>query len=176
MMKKSKWAVTLLMLLCFSGLSKAQTADQMIKEWERAKTYTRHYLDAMPEANYSFKPTPESRTFAEHMLHLTDANFELAPLAGGLKSPYPDGAALKNPDKSKPTTIKMVMEGYDFVIANIRNIKPDQFQDSIKVFGKYTMTKGTLLNKIFEHQTHHRGQTTVYFRLKGLKPPDEELF
>lgn len=175
-MKKIKWGLTFLMLVLLTNAVKAQSADQLIKDWERAKLYTRHYLDAMPEENYAFKPTPESRTFAEHMLHFTDANFELAPLAGGLKSPIAVGAASKSPDKSKAATIKIVMAGYDFVIDNIKNMKPDQFQDSVKVFDKYSMTKGILLNKIFEHQTHHRGQTTVYFRLKGLTPPNEELF
>jgi uncharacterized damage-inducible protein DinB len=175
-MKKIKWVFTFLTLLLFASAAKAQSADQLIKDWERAKLYTRHYLDAMPEENYAFKPTPESQTFAEHMLHFTDANYELAPLAGGLKSPIAVGAASKSPDKSKAATIKMVMAGYDFVIDNIKNLKPEQFQDTIKLFDKYSMTKGTLFNKIFEHQTHHRGQTTVYFRLKGVKPPDEELF
>jgi len=165
-----------LMLVSLASVTKAQNADQMIKDWERAKTYTRHYLDAMPEDGYSFKPTPEMRTFAEHMLHFTDANYELASLAGGLKSPIAPGAAVKSVDKSKAATIEMVMAGYDFVISNIKNMKPEQFQDTVKVFDKYVMTKAALLNKIFEHQTHHRGQTTVYFHLKGIKPPNEELF
>lgn len=175
-MKKIKKILFFLIVVTLAPVAKAQDAGQMIKDWERAKTYTMHYLEAMPEDGYAFKPAPETRTFAEHMLHLTDANFELAPLAGGIKSPVEPGAAGKIVDKSKAATIKMVMAGYDFVISNIRNMKPDQFQDSIKVLDKYVMTKATLLNKIFEHQTHHRGQTTVYFRLKGIKPPNEELF
>jgi uncharacterized damage-inducible protein DinB len=32
------------------------------------------------------------------------------------------------------------------------------------------------ITKAFEHQTHHRGQTTVYIRLAGAKPPQEKLF
>jgi uncharacterized damage-inducible protein DinB len=172
-MRKIILSAALFMLVM---LAKAQSSEQMIKDWERAKTYTLHYLQAMPEENYSFKPAPDTRTFAEHMLHFTDANYELAPLAGGLKSPIEPGAASKSADKSKATTIKTVMAGYDFVISNIKNMKPEQFQDTVKVFDKYVMTKATLLNKIFEHQTHHIGQTTMYFRLKGLTPPNEELF
>jgi uncharacterized damage-inducible protein DinB len=172
----------ILSLIAFLGLAflsdsvKAQTADQMIKDWERAKAYTMVYLDSMPESGYAFKPTPEMRTFAEQMLHLTDANYELAPLAGGIKSPIAPGAAGKSFDKSKSATIKMVMAGYDFVIANIKNMTTQQLQERIKVFDKYEMTKGTLLDKLFEHQTHHRGQTTVYFHLLGIKPPDQQLF
>nr|WP_324497299.1 DinB family protein [Haliscomenobacter sp.] len=30
--------------------------------------------------------------------------------------------------------------------------------------------------KAFEYQTHHRGQTTIYIRLLGIKPPNEKLF
>ncbi|MEO6979044.1 MAG: DinB family protein [Mucilaginibacter sp.] len=175
-MKKITKLFTLLLMVLLAGVAKSQDAGQMIKDWERAKNYTKHYLEAMPEEGYAFKPSPEMRTFAEHMLHFTDADYELAPLAGGLRSPIAPGEAGKSPDKSKAATIKMVLAGYDFVIANIKNMKPEDMQDTVTVFNKYTMTKATLLNKIFEHQTHHRGQTTVYFHLKGIKPPDEELF
>ncbi|MHA4810759.1 DinB family protein [Flavitalea flava] len=175
-MKKITKLFTFLTLVLLATFAKAQDAGQMIKDWERAKTFTLHYLEAMPETGYAFKPTPEMRTFAEHMLHFTDANFELAPLAGGIKSPIEEGAASKSTDKSKAYTIKMVMAGYDFVISNIKNMNPKQFQDTIKLFNKYVMTKAVLLSKIFEHQTHHRGQTTVYFHLQGIKPPDQELF
>jgi uncharacterized damage-inducible protein DinB len=174
-MKKIAKLFTLLLVL-LAGAAKSQDMGQMVKDWERAKNYTKHYLEAMPEDGYAFKPSPEMRTFAEHMLHFTDADYELTPLAGGLKSPMAPGEAGKSPDKSKAATIKMVLAGYDFVIANIKNIKPGELLDTVKVFNKYTMTRVTLLNKIFEHQTHHRGQTTVYFHLKGIKPPDEELF
>jgi uncharacterized damage-inducible protein DinB len=40
----------------------------------------------------------------------------------------------------------------------------------------FEMTREVGFQKTFEHQTHHRGQTTVYLRLKGIKPPNEKLF
>jgi uncharacterized damage-inducible protein DinB len=42
--------------------------------------------------------------------------------------------------------------------------------------GKFEVTQYDWLNKAFEHQTHHRGQTTIYLRLKGIKAPNEKLF
>jgi uncharacterized damage-inducible protein DinB len=33
-----------------------------------------------------------------------------------------------------------------------------------------------MMLKTFEHQTHHRGQTTIYIRLLGIRPPQEKLF
>lgn len=47
--------------------------------------------------------------------------------------------------------------------------------ESVKIFN-FDMTRELALSKVFEHQTHHRGQTTVYLRLKGLTPPQEKLF
>jgi uncharacterized damage-inducible protein DinB len=116
------------------------------------------------------------RSFAEQMLHLTDANYAFASAATGEKSPVGMGESEKATDKSKENTTKLVMAGYDFVIAGIKKMTPAQLSETVKMFGRFEMTKGMALAKCFEHQTHHRGQTTVYIRLAGAKPPQEKLF
>lgn len=78
-------------ILCFVLTTvhpiKAQgTLDDLATEWERAKAYTKEYLDAMPEAEYSLKPTPEMRSFAEQMLHLADDNYVFASATTGEKA------------------------------------------------------------------------------------------
>jgi uncharacterized damage-inducible protein DinB len=149
--------------------------NDIVKEWERAKAYTKEYLDAMPEAGYALKPTPEMRSFAEQMLHLTDANYGFAA-ATGEKSPVGQGESEKATDKSKANVTKLVLAGYDFVISNAKKMTPAQLNETVKLFGRFDMTKGTALAKCFEHQTHHREQTTVYIRLAGATPPQEKLF
>ncbi|GAB3538137.1 hypothetical protein GCM10027443_32520 [Pontibacter brevis] len=167
-------------LFLFLGLSvfaQAQTSvEETVKEWERAKAYTKEYLDAMPEAGYALKPTPEMRSFAEQMLHLTDANYGFAAAATGAKSPVGQGESEKTADKSKANVTRLVMAGYDFVINNAKGMTPAQLNEKIKLFNQFEMTKGAALGKLFEHQTHHRGQTTVYLRLAGVTPPQEKLF
>lgn len=150
--------------------------DDMVKDWERAKAYTKEYLDAMPETGYSLKPTPQMRSFAEQMLHLTDANYGFASAGTGEKSPVGFGESEKAADKSKANVIKLVVAGYDFVIASIKKATATQLNEKTKLFGQFEMTRGTALAKCFEHQTHHRGQTTVYIRLAGATPPQEKLF
>ena len=68
------------------------------------------------------------------------------------------------------------MASYDFVIAGIKKMTPAQLSEKIKLFGRFDLTKEQTLAKAFEHQTHHRAQTTVYLRLAGAKPPQEKLF
>ncbi len=152
------------------------TLDEIVKEWERAKIYTQEYLEAMPEAGYALKPTPEMRSFAEQMLHLTDANYGFVSGATGEKSPVGFGESEKASDKSKANVTKLVLSGYDFAIESIKKMTSAQLNEQVKLFGRFEMTKGMALAKCFEHQTHHRGQTTVYIRLAGAKPPQEKLF
>lgn len=169
-----KLALLFTLLIAFVGAN-AQTKDQMIADWQRAKNYTKAYLDAMPEDGYSFKPTPEMRTFAGQMLHLTDANYGIVGTATGKANPLGKNSAEKTIAQTKEATTKAVMDSYDFVIAAIQSMTPDQLQATMAMGGK-TLSKETLINKAFEHQTHHRGQTVAYLRLKGVTPPGEMLF
>lgn len=176
-MKTSKILFTFLLLTLLVPFSHAQQSiDDIVKEWERAKTYTKEYLDAMPESGYALKPTAEMRSFAEQMLHLTDANYRLAAAASGEKIPVGFGESEKTTDKSKANVTKLVLAGYDFVINSVKKLTPAQLAEKTRLFDQFDMTKGMVLTKLFEHQTHHRGQTTVYLRLAKVTPPDEKLF
>lgn len=176
-MKIVKLLVAFSFCICAATLAQAQSSiDDMVKEWERAKAYTKEYLDAMPESGYTLKPTPEMRSFAEQMLHLTDANYGFAAAASGEKSPVGFGESEKTADKSKANVTKLVMAGYDFVINSIKKMTPAQLSEKVNLFNRFEMTKGMALAKVFEHQTHHRGQCTVYIRLAKATPPQEKLF
>lgn len=150
--------------------------EEFVKDWERAKAYTLEYLEAMPADKYDLKPTPEMRTFAQQMLHLTDANYGFTSAATGVESPVGMGASEKSADQSKESVIRQVTEGYDFVINSIKTLTPAQWDEATQLFGKFEMSRGAAMAKCFEHQTHHRGQTTVYLRLGGATPPGEKLF
>ncbi len=181
MMKRLSLFIAVLALTLATSPTFAQfTQSEMVKEWQRAKVYTKAYLDAMPEDGYSFKPTPEIRSFAEQMLHLADANYMFANSASGKANPLGDtlpshNVAEKTISPTKEATLKTVMDSYDWLISTLWATTPDQMQETIK-FGKRDITRSGLFGKAFEHQTHHRGQTTIYLRLKGVIPPPEMLF
>ena len=180
-MKKVSLLFTVLALIFVSSSVSAQfTQSQMVAEWQRAKLYTKAYLDAMPEDGYGFKPTPEIRSFAQQMLHLADANYVFATVASDKPNPIGETPASRNVNEktaspTKEATIKAVMDSYDWVISTLQNMTPDQLQETTKI-GKHDITRSGLYGKTFEHQTHQRGQTTIYLRLKGVTPPAEALF
>jgi uncharacterized damage-inducible protein DinB len=183
MKNTSRWALVACLLTIMSISFSFRTAeenmpsaktDALVKDWERAKAYTKEYLDAGTEAAYAFKPTPEMRTFGEQMMHIAEVNYVFAG-NWGKASPIKFGDLEKGTLKSKADVTKTVLDSYDFMIASIKGLDDAKLQSSVKIFNM-DMTIETALNKAFEHQTHHRGQTTVYLRLSGLKPPAEKLF
>jgi len=175
-MKKLSLVLTLLVTFACSSVYAQFTQAQLVGEFTRAKAYTKAYLDKMPEDGYAFKPTPEMRNFAQQMLHLADANYFFCTTASGKPSPLgKDVSVEKTGAQTKEATTKAVMDSYDFAIASLQGMTEAQLQATTKFAGK-DMTNFALFGKGFEHQTHHRGQTTVYLRLKGVTPPQEMLF
>ncbi|MDQ2657915.1 MAG: DinB family protein [Bacteroidota bacterium] len=186
-MRKSQISV---MMLCFLAVvtlgsfksmkehGPSAKVDAMVKNWERAKAYTQEYLNATTEEVIAFKPTPEMRTFGQQMLHLAEANYGFGSAASGKASPVSFGALEKASDqyKTKEALSKAVMDSYDFVIAALRDMDETRMTENIKMFNRFELTRDEAFQKAFEHQTHHRGQTTVYLRLKGVTPPNEKLF
>ena len=94
---KRTFIKTSLLLLLFIGslpiMASAFTNNdsvraQLIRDWERAKAYTKEYLDAMPEDGVNYKPTPEIRSFAEQMLHLSQGAIGLSSNGTGKERIY----------------------------------------------------------------------------------------
>lgn len=152
--------------------------DQLVKEWTRAKLGTQEYIDAMPEEGINFKATPEIRSFAGQMLHIASTQYMFASTASGKDNPF-DPAKDKNLEKTpapaKAELRRLVLDSYDFMIAAVRGPN-DAWLDEPVAFFKSRMPRYLLLAKALEHHAHHRGQTTIYLRLKGITPPSERLF
>ena len=143
--------------------------------WQRAKKWTLAYVDAMPESAMSFKPTPEVRSFAEQMLHLAFWNYGLLRAVGGKDAPW--GKNQEDLEKradmqNKAAVRKVVEESYDNVLAALGKLEAAQLLEPVKFFSTET-TRLNVLIIALDHQTHHRGNTTTYLRLKGITPPPE---
>jgi uncharacterized damage-inducible protein DinB len=150
---------------------------QMVADWERAKAYTVDYLNTMPVDKYTYKPNDSVRTFAGHMLHLAMVNVIFVGLATDVQPlPWAQIARQNSPTaQNKDSVMYYVTASYDFAINAIKNSDVSKWGETIKMLGNEA-TRFAVMNKIFEHQTHHRGQTTIYIRMQDIRPPNERLF
>lgn len=158
------------------NLSNEIIKAHMISDWERAKAYTKEYIEAMPQDGINFRPVPDIRSFAEQFLHMSQGTIGLVANGTGAK-PIFQGKVLEKMEeyKNKAALSEVVMESYNFAINALRNMDASKM-DSIVKRGNFEVDQFGWLNKAFEHQTHHRAQTTIYLRLNGIKPPNEKLF
>lgn len=180
----------LLLFVCFLSATAQNSLNetlkqQMLKDWVRAKTYTEEYLEAMPAAQYGFHAVDSIRSFSEQMLHLAFSNVALVTVGSGVH----DSAAQKiflsrNLEKSttaqsKDSVVYYVNASYDFVMNAINVMDFGRLNEVViqrTPGGNRSETRLAWLMKAFEHQTHHRGQCTIYIRLLGIRPPAEKLF
>lgn len=158
------------------ALTSEDIKAQMVKEWTRAKKYTDAYLKTMPVDKYNLRPTDSIRTFAQQMLHLAAANVFFTSAATGATPPPMPPDAEHSASAQSPDSVKFYVDAsYDYCIKALGDLDVNKWGEKVKFFGM-EMPRFTILIKGFEHQTHHRGQTTIYIRSAGVKPPNEMLF
>jgi uncharacterized damage-inducible protein DinB len=160
------------------SLNADEIKTQMVKDWERAKSYTIDYLNSMPAEKYSFKANDSVRTFAQQMLHLASANLFLMSNVSDQKPPawFGFGLERRTTAQQKDSVVYCVTASYYYAISAVKNSDISKWGEKKKLFGRFDETRFAIMNKAFEHQGHHRGQTTIYIRLEGIKPPEERLF
>ena len=183
---------SLLLTLCIFFV-KAQNSSndllkqQLVNDWERAKAYTQEYLDAMPAEKYSFRADDSIRSFAQQMLHLSQATAGMAFFGTGSPNNIIQNMFLKPPQvfekspgiQNKDSVVYYVNTSYDFMISAIKSMDFTKLNEVITQDlpgGKRSATRLGWIFKAFEHQTHHRGQCTIYLRLSGIRPPAEKLW
>ena len=112
-------------------------------------------VEEFPEDKYSFRPTPEQRTFPEQVLHLIAVQDRYLQMAGGSPSPRPEAEGI--------TREKLLAAIKDSVEAGAKWIEEEG--------GKGMLEKGDLWVEVINHSSEHYGQMVFYFRLNGLVPP-----
>ena len=150
--------------------------DQLVKDWERAKTYTNAYLNAMPADKYGTRAADSIRTFSQQMLHMAMGTIGLVGNGTDAQRIFPGFNMERSAGaQSKDSVSYYVNASYDFAINGIKNMDVSKLGEKVKR-GNLEETKLVWIMKAFEHQTHHRGQCTIYIRAQGIRPPNEMLF
>jgi|SRR5450432_95076 DinB family len=158
------------------SLSSEDIKAQLVKEWTRAKAYTIDYLNTMPPGKYDFKAVDSIRSFAQQMLHLAGGQVFIMSGIADAKPPFMRQDLEKSPGaQSKDSVMYFINASYDYCISTVKNSDVTKWGEKKQIFGTEE-NRFTYMLKAFEHQTHHRGQCTIYIRLLGIRPPNERLF
>jgi len=157
----------------------AYIKKKMTDDWVLAKKHTLEYLRVLPNDKCNFKPfdVDSVMNFAEQVIHLAVTSSFFVFMATDKKPPefiWADIDSRPN-SHSKDSLLYYVTKSYDYCINSIISFNSNKWTET-KMFSNATKTRYEFLVHAFEHQTHHRGQTAVYLRLMGIKPPEPNPF
>jgi len=166
---------TLLILYCASlAIVQAQdftsVAGGTKAYYSQVKNNILRSAEKMPEVNYSFKPTPEVRSFGQLVGHVADATYTFCSAVLGEKAPV-SGIEKGKSGKADLTAALKGAFGYcDKVYDGFTDASAG---DTVKFFGG-ERSKLNVLEFNTMHDWEHYGNMVTYLRLKGIVPPSSE--
>ena len=145
---------------------------QFQNDWIRSRQFTLAVAEAMPADKYSFKVSPEEMPFAVLMLHIATSQASRFAQVSGQPMPFEIPKSIPK-DSAKEFVIQLLAQSFDFCIAQLHAITPQQLTRSYKVdwYERPEVTGRELLLGMLVHTAHHRGQAEVYLRANGIQPP-----
>jgi uncharacterized damage-inducible protein DinB len=145
-------------------MSSVKTQHEMIKN-NLLKTAAK-----VPEQVWSFRPTPEVRTFAEIMGHIIDSSLGICGAGAGEK------AVPVNAEKTMTTKeqlSKALADALAFCDKVIAAMDDKKGMETTKFFGGQTV-RAQVIAFNTAHNYEHYGNLVTYMRINKIVPPSSE--
>jgi uncharacterized damage-inducible protein DinB len=129
--------------------------------------------EAMPAADYAFKPTPQVRSFAELIGHVAIANYLFCSVARGEPMPVKDN--LEKTVTDKAGAVKALGAALTYCDAVYKTTTDANANNAVKLpaigapAGQSTRALVLMFNTT--HNNEHYGNVVLYLRLKNIVPP-----
>jgi uncharacterized damage-inducible protein DinB len=147
----------------------AQVSNPLISESKENFSHIAENLqkaaEAMPEENYSFKPTPDIRSFGQLIAHIADAQSRICSVALGEQKSV--NAQSKT---AKADLVAAIKESTSICNAAFDSVT-DANATQMVSFGPRKLSKLGALIYNTTHSNEEYGYLSVYLRLKGVVPP-----
>ena len=174
----SKLSLALAGILCLPTLAFAQApaqpagpAAEALAAYNRGKPNILKSADKMPADAYTYKPTPEIRTFARVINHVTEAQFHVCDALNGTPS---DPKAVPADTADKATIVAALKASFDACDKAYASVTDANLTDTFAVFGPVKRSRIGLAWGNVAHNAEQYATLALYLRLKGLVPPSSE--
>jgi len=179
-------AIALLVaLLAIPSVSDAQTSDSGLgaaltpstaasvnKMHQAIRRNLIEAAEAMPAADFAFKPTPQVRSFAELVGHVAVANYFMCSTAKG--EPMPTTVNFERAVTDKPGLVKALGDALNYCDGVFKETTDANANQLVKIAGpggSGQSTRALVLMFNTTHNNEHYGNVVLYLRLKGIVPP-----
>ncbi|HKS80738.1 MAG TPA: DinB family protein [Candidatus Acidoferrales bacterium] len=141
---------------------KAHTPSENVKaNWDYVGGKILAMAQDWSEEKYTYRATPEQRTFQQVLLHVAGSNYDLINRAAGKKVGDGHNDPAVSDYKTKAETIAFLKKSIEDGDAEIAREGDAGVVKNLSDWIGYT-----------EHMGEHYGLLVVYYRLNGVVPPD----
>jgi uncharacterized damage-inducible protein DinB len=135
------------------------------------KGYIVRAAEQVPEEHYSFRPTPEVRTFGQLVAHVADANYMICSAATG--EPNPNQVEIEKTVTAKAALVQAVKESFAYC-DKAYQLPDAKALEAVNLFGMLQTNRIGALAFNAAHDMEHYGNLVTYMRMKGLVPPSSQ--
>jgi len=147
---------------------KLTLSNAMIRGYTAIQRDLLEAAELMPDADYVFKPTPETRPFGQLIAHVALSQFASCSLLQG--GPSPKAAEKEETPRSKAVLIALLKESTTFCNPLVNAMTDEGVVQLMKV-GPNEGARGVPVTGLSVHGNEVYGTMAVYLRLKGIVPP-----
>jgi len=169
-MKLVKYMAVAVALLAAPAAALAQTgtlAGDLRADWEGQAEQIIGIADAMPAANWDYRPTEPQQTFGERVLHVAQVNMMLLGMLGS-SVPAP---AINMDVTSKDDVMQALRQSFDYGAQVVASFNQAQLLEAVDARFLGQSTRARIIAFSFAHNQDIYGQLAVYLRLNEIVPP-----
>jgi uncharacterized damage-inducible protein DinB len=143
------------------------TPEAFLEHWQGHRRLTRRVIEAFPEDKLFTFSVGSMRPFGALALEMIGMTVPM--IRGVVTGKWEQFAAPET--KTRAEVLRLWDESTKEMNTLWPQIRPEQFQETIKAFGQYEGRTSDLLLYVIDNEIHHRGQGYVYLRALGIEPP-----
>jgi uncharacterized damage-inducible protein DinB len=150
---------------------KITLAQGLQRSYDGVKRNLTEMAAKMSDADYNFKPAPESRAYGQLFGHVANSQFNTCSALKGETNPN------QGNDNEKKTTkaefVKALADSFAYCDAAFAALSDSNVTEMIKQ-GQNEVARAAAAANLISHSNEMYGTGAVYMRLKGLVPPSTE--
>ncbi len=163
----------------FAMLTPAPAADSafeaafrtsLLKSFNDASGKILSLAEAIPDANYGWRPMEGVSSVQEILMHVTETNLNLGAKLGGKPPAGLERKTIRSTMKTKAEALTVTKQGMQFIREVLTAIPAAELLPEVNVFGSQAPRMRVAFLPA-DHAHEHLGQLIAYARMNRIVPP-----
>lgn len=143
---------------------------QSLLDLQTVQTKMVALANAIPADKMTWRPTPDSRSFAEVFLHVAGERYQILALGGAVPPATFDGKTYEKSTTDKAQIVADLNQTWDFAQKTINSMTNADFAKLVPKLGPQA-NAGDVVYILVADAHEHLGQLVAYARENGIVPP-----